>query len=183
MPEKIPQQFSVLCVTLVFAVIAACAASPKLDKALIVNALESAPVPINGTVSIPADRLSCVLRSDLWVPEQAPGGTIHGGRAAKTGTARLVDAGRTLGFRQDLLIQDSTSEITVAVEGEQHLKLLEILSIRHGGRPATTFVETRVAIKLEHECFPEPIPLSGTQTVSLEFQLVNGKWRMERILP
>ena len=108
------------------------------------NSIEASPVRLDGE------------HNDLW---DAANLDTH-----EQGVARLQDAGRALHFDDDIQInQPGFRQPYAQIRGEFPLQVLEIVNIRDGEDENVKLVEVRVGIVVQHQCFPQPIPLMGVK--------------------
>jgi len=151
------------------------------DKA---NALLAAqPVRLDAELlGLKNEQVYCGVREELWDPP-----TELGERAI----ARLTEKGRALKFDDDVVIQEPGFQLPhVQVRGEFSIVGTDQAGSIHEVDPATRDVENRVAVRINHTCFPDPLPLLGVRhgrfaedaIPVMRFELGNDGWRFVRIL-
>lgn len=144
--------------------------------------LEANPVNLDGEpVSLTSQQLDCGVQAELWdAPSQ-----VSQDRA----TARLSQKGRDLKFNDDVVIEPKYRQPYVQVRGAVSLQV-DVSNIRDGETNGSKIVETKAGVKMQHMCFPNPLPIMGVRKgdfqpdtpVSFEFRLNDDGWRMERLV-
>lgn len=146
--------------------------------------VEGSPVRLDAEyVVLNNDQVNCGVQEDLWdAPPPLKG--IPGERA----TARLTDKGRGLKFSDDVNIGEMRNPY-VQVRGDFNLQAIDIMSDRNGPEPGTKLVDIKIGVKIDHTCFPNPVPMMGvhkgnfTQDYApvLQFRFNNG-WEFEKFV-
>jgi hypothetical protein len=148
------------------------------------NIIESSPIRLDAEyVMLTDQQYRCGLQEDLWDPPTQPLGL-----AGQTGTARVTPKGQELKFSDDVMIGDKRYPY-VQIRGDFNLLVNEIVSDRGGSDEFQRFVETKLAVVIQHTCFPTPLPLMGVKKGQfsqdylpvLEFRYNNG-WSIERVV-
>jgi len=160
-----------------------CCSSPSvLDREQAQRILQAPVLNIEEQVLLTYPQLRCAIDQGLWEPAY-PGVSVL--------TAKLSSIGKALGFQEDIMIEDAShSTLLVPIRGKFAIYASEILSINDSGNPGSKVVELRGAAAIPHTCFADPLPLAprvlGKPTAEgslrIEFTLINGAWRPERIL-
>jgi len=151
------------------------------DKA---NALLAAqPVHLDAElVALKNDQVTCGVREELWQPPAE-----LGDRAI----ARLTDKGRALHFDDDVMLQEPGFQSPhVQVRGDFSLIGADQSGTVREVDAATRDFENRVSVRINHSCFPDPLPLLGVRhgrfaedaRPMMRFELGNDGWRFARIL-
>ena len=147
------------------------------------NIIESSPVRLDAEyVMLSQAQYDCGVQEDLWDP---PAPALLPG---EKGTARVTQKGQALKFSDDVMLGDKRYPY-VQIRGDFNLFVNEITSDRGGSDEFQRFVETKLAVVIQHTCFPTPLALMGvrkgqfTQDYSpvLEFRYNNG-WSIERVV-
>jgi len=147
------------------------------------NVIEGSPLRLDAEyVMLTQNQYECGLQEELWEPP------VHPVMQGQSGTARLTQKGRDLKFSDDVMLGDKRYPY-VQIRGDFSLFVNEITSDKGGSDEFQRFVETKVAVVMQHTCFPNPLPLMGvkkgqfTQDYSpiLEFRYNNG-WTIERVV-
>jgi hypothetical protein len=147
------------------------------------NIIEGSPLRLDAEyVMLTQQQYECGLQEELWEPP------LHPIMQGQSGTARLGQKGRDLKFSDDVMLGDKRYPY-VQIRGDFNLFVNEITSDRAGSDEFQRFAETKVAVVIQHTCFPTPLPLMGvkkgqfTQDYSpiLEFRYNNG-WTIERVV-
>ncbi len=148
------------------------------------NIIQGNPFHIDAEyVMLDGGMLDCGVDAELWdKPPELKG--LPGEHAF----ARLTDKGRALKFSDDVNIGDMRQPY-VQVRGDFNLLALDIRSDRDGPEPSTKLVEVKLGIKIDNDCFPNPLVLMGvhkgnfTQDYKpvLLFRYDNG-WQLDRFM-
>ena len=123
-------------------------------------------------------QVGCGVREELWT-YQALG--------ESRGLGRLTEKGRALNFADDVQVEADANPF-VQVRGQLPIQVSQVVQIRDENA-STKIVEARVAVKINHPCFGNPLPLMGvrhgqfTANSPARFQLaLNETWEYDRIL-
>lgn len=163
------------------AFLAACGAN-DFNYGKVGNIIAGTPLRLDAEyVMLTPQQVDCGIENDLWDPPVDAGQREHR-------VARLKQAGRDLGFADDVSIGDMGKPYA-QVRGDFNLSVLDISSDKNGPEPDTRLVVSRVAVPIRHMCFGDPLPLMGirkgnfTQDVPpvLLFRF-NNSWTLERIV-
>jgi len=172
--------FVVLIVLAVF-----CAGCSKdFNGERVKSTLEAQPVNLDGEqVSLTGPQVECGVENELWErPSQV---------SQERTTARLSQKGRDLKFNDDVVYQDPNyRQPYVQVRGEFMLLVDDVPSIRDGDN-GTKVVETKTLVKIQHSCFPNPLPLMGIKKgnfspdtpVKFQFHMnEDGSWKVDQLV-
>ena len=147
------------------------------------NIIESANMRLDAEqLVLTTAQVECGVREDLWdrPSDLSPERT----------TARLTAKGRSLKFDDDVSVKEAGYKLPyVQIRGEFPLQVLEITSTRDGKDQDTKFVEVKLAVKIDHSCFPAPLRLMGLKkgqfsqdtTPVLLFRF-NGGWQVDKLV-
>jgi hypothetical protein len=147
------------------------------------NIIEGNPMRLDAEyVMLSQSQYECGVQNDLWDPPSPP--LLPG----QSGTAHLTQMGRDLKFSDDVMLGDKRYPY-VQIRGDFNLFVNEITSDRGGSDEFQRFVETKLAVVIQHTCFPTPLPLMGVRkgqfsqdySPVLEFRYNNG-WSIERVV-
>jgi hypothetical protein len=102
----------------------------------------------------------------------------------------LTAKGRALKFDDDVAASDPDYRFPhVQVRGDFQLTTLEATTIKEGPEKDTKLVEARVGARIDHSCFPTPMPVMGlkkgnfTPDAAPVFLLRNDNgWRVEKVV-
>lgn len=164
----------ILCLAL-----AGCNNGP-LDDSRIRYLLESGTIPLNGEqVMINQQQLECGTQAELWEMQSLGPGLSVG---------RLLPRGRELKFGDDVQLNDMRYAYT-QLRGDFSVAMFEVQSIRDENAK-TKIVDAKVAVRINHTCFQNPLPLMGvrhgkfTQDFLPRFQFVqvNDDWQYDSIV-
>lgn len=148
------------------------------------SAIEAQAVTLDGEqVTLTGPQVDCGVENDLWdKPTQV---------SQERTTAHLTQKGRDLKFNDDVVYQDPNyRQPYVQVRGDLMLQVDDVPSIKDGDN-GTKIAETKVGVKIQHSCFPNPLPLMGikkgnfnTDTpVLFQFhQAEDGSWKVDKLL-
>jgi hypothetical protein len=117
--------------------------------------IESAPVKIDAEqVTLGLDQVNCGVQNDLWDPP----GTANQGRSV----ARLSAKGRALKFSDDVVVSDPAYTTPyVQVRGDFMVGVTSVSGARDGPEKDTKLADVRLGVKIDHACFPAPLPIMG----------------------
>lgn len=161
----------------------ACGSKSQFDEGVAKTILESNTVNLDGEqVTITAMQLDCGVQSELW---EAPA-QVSQDRT----TARLTSKGRELNFGDDPAIEPNFHHPYAQVRGAFSLEVGEVSGIRDGETDGTKLVDAKAGIKLQHACFPNPLPLMGVKhgdfredtPVSFMFRQSGDGWHLEKLV-
>lgn len=147
------------------------------------NIIEGSPMRLDAEyVMLTQQQYECGLQEELWEPP------LHPILQGQTGTARVTQKGQDLKFSDDVMLGDKRYPY-VQIRGDFNLFVNEITSDRAGSGEFQRFVETKVAVVIQHTCFPTPLPLMGVRkgqfsqdySPVLEFRYNNG-WSIEGVV-
>lgn len=147
--------------------------------------VEGSPIRLDAEyVMLNNDQVNCGVQEDLW-DSPPPFKGIQGERAV----ARLTDKGRNLKFSDDVQIGDMRQPYA-QVRGDFNLQAVDIMSDHDGPQPGTKLVDVKIGVKIDHTCFPNPVPMMGvrkgnfTQDYApvLEFRFNNNGWEFEKFV-
>jgi len=170
--------FSIVLVSSMITV--GCASDPN-DKTRLM--IESTPVNVEAEqVMLAPGEVDCGIRTELWGPATSP----NQGRSF----CPLLPAGRALHFDDDVVLTDPGYRSSyIQVRGTFPLGVQEILSTKDGPEKNTKLVETRVGVKVDNPCFPNPLPIMGirkgqfTQDFAPVMMFREGDpWQMEKFV-
>ena len=177
-----PVRASLAAILCLCAALAGCSNPKDFDAEKAKSIIEASPVNLDGEqVSLTSAQLDCGVKAELWEsPSQV---------SQDRSTARLSQSGRAIKFNDDVVIEPKYRQPYVQIRGAVPLQV-DITNIRDGETNGTKIVETKAGAKIEHMCFPNPIPIMGVKKgefqpdvpVSFEFRLDNDGWKMERLV-
>ena len=161
----------------------ACGSKNQFDASVAKDILEANAVNLEGEqVTLTQMQLDCGVQSELW---QAPA-QVSKDRT----TARLTSKGRDLNFGDDPAIEPSFHQPYAQVRGAFSLEVDSVSGIRDGETEGTKLVDAKAGIKLQHACFPNPLPIMGVKhgefredaPVSFLFSKSDDGWRLEKLV-
>lgn len=161
----------------------ACGSKTEFDEGVAKYIIEAAPVNLEAEqATITAVQLDCGVQSELW---EAPS-QVSEGRS----TARLTAQGRALNFSDDPAIETSLRQPYAQVRGALPVQVNEVSAIRDGENGATKLVEAKAGVRIQHACFPNPLPMMGVKhgnfredtPVSFLFRRTDEGWHLEKVL-
>jgi hypothetical protein len=131
-------------------------------------------------VSVRGDVLNCAVEAGLF---ETP--TDVGSRTV----AHLTDKGRALGFSDDVSIDDPARPPYTQIRGTFPVEFKEVLKIRDLEKGVKR-VEARAGVKINHDCFKDPLPLMGVRNGTIaenippafEFDQYGSDWRMMNVM-
>jgi hypothetical protein len=157
--------------------------SGEFDGGQARGAIEASPVKLDAEqVMLTQPQVDCGVQNDLWEPPSQ----LNPGRSV----ARLTAKGRALKFDDDVAATDPDYRLPhVQVRGEFALRVLGDPSIKDGPEKDTRLVEAKVGVRIDHSCFPAPLPMMGlkkgnfTPDATPVFLLRNdGGWRVDSLV-
>lgn len=159
-----------------------CGSKEDFDGGRAKGILESTPFSLEGEqVTLTSMQVECGAQEDLWErPNQF---------SAERSTARLDQKGRDLKFNDDVSIEPNRLPY-VQVRGAVSLQVDDVSNIRDGGENGTKMVDVKVGVKIQHTCFPNPLPIMGVKKgnfqpdtpVSFLFRLHDDGWHAEKLV-
>ena len=161
---------------------AGCASKSDFNEAVAKVVLEANAVHLDGEqVTFASKELNCGVQSELWdTPAEV---------SKDRTTARLTSKGRDLNFGDDLVIEPNRPPYA-QVRGSFSLELGEVSGIRDGETDGTKVVEAKAGVRVQHACFPNPLPLMGVKhgdfredaPVSFLFRRGDVGWSLEKLV-
>jgi hypothetical protein len=161
----------------------ACGSKDQFDEGVAKTILEANAVNLDGEqVTITQMQLDCGVQSELWeTPTQVS--------QART-TARLTSKGRGLNFGDDPAIESDFHQPYAQVRGAFLLAVDGVSGIRDGDTDGTKLADAKAGIKLQHACFPNPLPIMGVKhgvfredtPVSFLFRKSDDGWRLDKVV-
>jgi hypothetical protein len=146
------------------------------------NLIEAKPVRLDAEqVILKEQEVACGVENDLW-ETPSPAGSRS--------TARLTQKARDLKFDDDVSVKEAGYHSPyVQVRGMFPLSVIEIANTKDGPENDTKIVETRIGIKIDHSCFPDPLPIMGLRKGQftedylpvLQFRY-DGRWQLEKFV-
>ena len=114
--------------------------------------LETEPIQLDGEqVMMNRGQVDCGVTRELWDLQEL-------GKEDRQ-VAHLTDAARALGFSDDIQIGEPGFINPYAqIRGKFMVTLLDMGSVKDEG-PRFKLVETKLGIKIDHECFANPLPV------------------------
>jgi len=156
-----------------------CSRSPDDPR----NLIEAAPIRVEAEqVMLTSPEVDCGVRSELWGPPTDP----NQGRSV----CPLMPAGRALRFDDDVVYTEPGQQSAyVQIRGRFPLTILEMVSANDGPESNTKLVTSRVGVRLDNPCFPNPLPIMGVRKGQFNqeeppvmlFRL-NGDWQLEKFV-
>jgi len=144
--------------------------------------IEANPVKLDAEqVVLTEAQVGCGVDKELWDPPAQAGSRT---------TAHLTQNGKDLKFDDDVSVKEAGYRSPyVQVRGTFPLSVIEISNTRDGSDNNTKFVETKIGIKIDHACFPDPLPVMGLKkgqfsedfSPVLEFRY-DGGWQLDKIV-
>jgi hypothetical protein len=144
--------------------------------------LEAAPVNMDGEqVTLTQMQVECGVQEDLWDrPTQF---------SPERSTARLQQKGRDLRFNDDVVMEPNRPAY-IQVRGAISLQVDEVSNIRDGEENGTKLVNAKAGARVQHSCFPAPLPLMGVKKGNFQadvpptfrFRLQNDGWHAEKLV-
>ncbi len=171
-----------LAIVIVLSIVSAGCSGKDFSEDKARSIVESQPIRLDGEqASLNNAQVDCGVRSDLWEApvEASPGHS----------SAHLLQPGRDLKFSDDVLTDPSFQHYYVQVKGELALQVSSVVGARDA--PDDMKIgEFKVGVKIQHACFPNPLPLMGVRKgvfredvpVAFRFKLIEENWRMDQLL-
>ena len=158
--------------------------SNEFSTGVVKATMEGNPVTLEAEqVMLNAKQLECGSREGLWDPPRQI--------VTDRQTGRLTDKGRALKFDDDVTVGEAgNKQPYLQVRGQFPLRVTEIVSITDGPAADIKLVRAKVAVTIQHDCFPTPLPLMGvrqgkfTQDTDpvFQFRVSNNVWNLERVV-
>jgi len=161
----------------------ACGSKSDFDEGVAKEILEANAVHLDGEqVTLTQMQLDCGVQSELWEPPTQ----VSKDRT----TARLTSKGRELNFGDDPGIEPKFHQPYAQVRGAFSLEVDGVSGIRDGETDGTKVVDAKAAIKLQHACFPNPLPIMGVKhgefredtPVSFLFHKSDDGWHLDKLV-
>jgi hypothetical protein len=146
------------------------------------NIVEGQPMRLEGEqASLSPGQVDCGVRAELW---EAPVETSPG-----HSSAHLTQQGRDLKFSDDVLTDPSFKRSYVQLKGDFALQVLSIIGTK-SAPDDMKIGEFTVGAKIDHACFPNPLPLMGVkkgafkedEPVRFRFRYTDAGWGMDQLL-
>jgi hypothetical protein len=161
----------------------ACGGKYQFDEGVAKGILEAKAVNLDGEqVTLTPMQLDCGVQSELWdAPTQV---------SQDRTTARLTSKGRDLNFGDDPAMEPNFHQPYAQVRGPFFLEVDGVSGIRDGESDDTKLVDAKAGIKLQHACFPNPLPIMGVKKgvfredtpVSFLFRKTDEGWRLDKLV-
>jgi len=161
----------------------ACGSKSQFDEGVAKDILEGNAVQLDGEqVTITRMQLDCGVQSELWEPPSQV--------SQDRSTAQLTSKGRDLNFGDNPAIEPNFHEPYAQVRGAFSLEVDEVSGVRDGEADGTKLVDAKASVKLQHACFPNPLPIMGVKhgdfwegaPVSFLFRRSDDGWRLEKLV-
>ena len=159
-----------------------CGSKEDFDGGRAKEILEAAPINLEGEqVTLTSTQLDCGAQEDLWErPTQF---------SPERSTARLAQKGRDLKFNDDVVLEPNRLPY-VQVRGAVSLQVDSVSNIRDGEENGAKLVDTKAGVKIQHTCFPVPLPIMGVRKgnfqpdipVTFQFRLRDDGWHAEKLV-
>ena len=144
--------------------------------------LEGAPVNMDAEqVTLTSVQVDCGVQEDLWErPTQF---------SADRNVAHLDQKGRDLRFNDDVVIEPNRQPY-VQVRGAISLQVDDVSNVRDGEENGTKLVDAKAGARVNHSCFPNPLPLMGVRKGNFQadalptflFRLRDDGWHVEKLV-
>ena len=159
-----------------------CGSKEDFDGGRAKEILESAPINLEGEqVTLTSMQVDCGVQEDLWErPTQF---------SPERSTARLDQKGRDLRFNDDVVIEPNRQPY-VQIRGAISLQVDDVSNTRDGPENGTKLVDVKAGARVQHSCFPTPLPLMGVKKgnfqadtpTSFLFRLRDDGWHVEKLV-
>jgi hypothetical protein len=163
--------------------IAGCGSDKDLDEDKAKTILEANPVSLDREqVTLSQKEFDCGVQAELWAsPIQF---------SPDRSTARLNEEGKRLGFSDDIVIESTYHMPYAQVQGPFPLQIDQVTNIRDGEDSGTKLVTAKAAVKIQNDCFPNPLPLMAVNKgkfqedspVRFLFGPAEAGWRLEKLV-
>jgi hypothetical protein len=160
----------------------ACGNKNDFDGGRAKEILEGSPVTLDGEqVTITQMQIDCGVQSELWdMPAQ-----ISQDRTA----AHLTPKGKELNFGDDPVMEPGRQPYA-QVRGAFMLQVDDVSGLRDGEEKGTKVIDAKAGIKLQHACFPNPLPIMGVKRgnfrgdtpPSFRFRLAEDGWHVDKVV-
>jgi hypothetical protein len=147
------------------------------------NIIEAVPVRLDAEqVMLTRGEVDCGVTNELWGTATSP----NQGRSL----CPLLPAGRALKFDDDIVFTEPGYHASyVQVRGTFPLGVISIENTKDGPGKDTKLAELKVGVRIDHACFPNPLPIMGLRKGQfsqdynpvLLFRL-DGGWQMDRFI-
>jgi hypothetical protein len=160
-------------------VIVSCGSSSDFDAKGI---LEANPVTLDGEqLTLSSKDVDCGVQAELW---DSPS-TV----SQERNVARLSSKARELKFNDDVSIVQN-SQPYVQIWGAFPLQVEEVTEVRAGGESDTKIVTAKVGVKIQHQCFQNPLSLMGVKKgnfqlgapASFLLRQTKDSWKVEKVV-
>jgi hypothetical protein len=147
------------------------------------NIVEGAPVRLDAEqVMLGRAEIDCGIQNELWGPPNPP----NQGRSI----CPLTPAGRALKFDDDVVFTEPGYRSSyVQIRGNFPLGVISIENTKDGPEKDSKLVELKVGVRIDHACFPNPLPIMGLRKgqFSQEYNPVvlfrlDGGWQMDKFI-
>jgi hypothetical protein len=156
----------------------------EFDEGKAKGMLEALPVTLESEqVSLTTQQADCGVQNELW----EPGVQVSKDRVI----ARLLPQGRALNFSDDVaLAETGFHDPYVQVRGSFMLQVDDVTSLTEGKEQGTEIVNVKAGIRVNHPCFPNPLPIMGIKKgafsaeapAAFQFGLQTDGWHIERMV-
>lgn len=146
--------------------------------------IEAAPLRVDAEqVMLTGIEVDCGVRAELWGAPTDP----NQGRSI----CPLLPAGRALQFDDDVVYTEPGQQTSyVQIRGKFPLTVIEMVSAKDGPEGNTKLVASKVGVRVENSCFPNPLPIMGVRKGQfnqddppvLQFRLNGEDWQMEKFV-
>lgn len=146
--------------------------------------VEAAPIRLDAEyLMLNQGQVDCGVQEDLWEQPPQLKGTV-----GEHVLAHLTDKGRALKFSDDVSIGELRQPFA-QVRGDFNLNAIDVKSDRDGPEPGTKLVDVVIGVRIDHTCFPNPLPLMGVHKGNfsqdyppvLKFRFNNG-WEFDKFV-
>jgi hypothetical protein len=147
------------------------------------NLVEAAPVRLDAEqVMLGRAEIDCGIQNELWGPPNPP----NQGRSI----CPLTPAGRALKFDDDVVFTEPGYRSSyVQIRGAFPLGVISIENTKDGPEKDSKLVELKVGVRIDHACFPNPLPIMGLRKgqFSQDYNPVvlfrlDGGWQMDKFI-
>ena len=164
-------------------VLAGCGDNKDLDGDKAKGILQANPVSLDSEqVTISQKQFDCGVQAELWEsPVQF---------SPDRSTARLSPEAKNLGFSDDIAIESSYHQPYAQVRGPFPLQIDQVSAIKDGSESGTKLVIAKAGVKIQHACFPDPLPLMAVNKgkfqedslVTFLFRPTDNGWRLDKLV-
>jgi|ERR1700733_23020 len=163
--------------------LAGCGNNNDLDGDKAKDILEANPVSLDREqVTLSQKEVDCGMQAELWdAPVQF---------SPERSTARLNGDAKSLGFSDEIVTEAGYHQPYAQVQGAFSLQIDQVSAIRDGEQTGTKLVSAKAGVKIQHTCFPNPLPLMAVNRgkfqedslVSFLFRSTADGWRLEKLV-